>query len=85
MTGFTRTFNLDRMRSAQGVIEDASGWTGRWPFRRAVSFHVGVNCDAISLNDGRLHVRRRGRVIAVAGFPGAGRRFGWAAPLFHGR
>lgn len=66
MTGFTRNFTLSRLRSAQGVIEDATGWTGRWPFRRPVSYHVGVNCDSIAQSDGHLYVYRRGWTIAVA-------------------
>ncbi|MCC6212024.1 MAG: hypothetical protein IT513_13375 [Burkholderiales bacterium] len=66
MTGFTRSFTLVRTRTAQGAIADASGWTGCWPFRKRVSYHVGVNCDAISLSDGRLYVYRRGWTIAVA-------------------
>ena len=66
MTQYTKSFTLDRVRSAQGAIEDANGWTGCWPFRRRISYHVGINCDSISQSDGRLYVHRCGWTIAVA-------------------
>ena len=66
MTVFTRTFKLDRAHLAQSAIVDAEGWTGSWPFRRRISFHVGGNCDSITLSDGRLFVHRHGWTIAVA-------------------
>jgi len=66
MTQYTRTFTLARTRASQGSIDVASGWTGCWPFRRRVSYHVGVNCDSISQSDGRLYVHRRGWTIAIA-------------------
>lgn len=83
MTHFTKTFTLGRTRSLQGVIKDASGWTGCWPFGRRVSYHVGVNCDSISLSDGRLHICRRGWTIAVADTRSEP-RFNWSA-LLHPR
>jgi hypothetical protein len=83
MTEFTKTFTLLRTHNAHGAIADASGWTGCWPFRRRVSYHVGVNCDSISQSDGRLYVRRRGWTIAVAELrPAPGHR--WSA-LLHPR
>jgi hypothetical protein len=83
VTQFTKSFTLVRTRTAQGAIAVASGWTGCWPFRRRVSFHVGVNCDSITQSDGRLYVRRRGWTIAVAELrPAPGYR--WSA-LLHPR
>ncbi|HUN68143.1 MAG TPA: hypothetical protein VMU46_05045, partial [Burkholderiales bacterium] len=48
------------------------------------SFHIGVNCDAIAVEGDQLHVRRRGRTIAVAALPAPGRgwRQRWAVMLF---
>ncbi len=66
MDACTRRFTLEETRSSEGSIIDAKGRTGCWPFRRAISYHVGVNCDAISVRDGLLHVQRRGRTIATA-------------------
>ena len=83
MTEFTRFFTLARTRKAQDAIVDASGWAGCWPFRKRVSYHVGINCDSISLSDGRLYVRRRGWTIAVAEAQPA-RACGWSA-LLHPR
>jgi len=90
MDEFAISFSLERTRSRDGAIVDASGRSGYWPFRRVISFHVGVNCDAISVSDGRLRVQRRGRTIAFAALIGApsplGRllRSGWAS-LLHPR
>ena len=78
MDGITRKFTLDKTRSNLGVIVDAIGSTGYWPFRRTISYHVGINCDSISVQDGRLQVQRRGRTIAVAeliGTPSKGIRW----------
>lgn len=83
MIGMTRKFTATRTRFAQGAIVDAAGWTGCWPFRRAVSYHVGVNCDSIVLSEGRLQVCRHGRTIALATLR-ANDRFRWAA-LLHPR
>jgi len=69
MTDLTRKFILENMRSTLGAITDVSGNLGNWPFRRVISYHVGVNCDAISVRDGHLYVQRRGRTIAVAAMP----------------
>jgi hypothetical protein len=69
MSYFTRNFTLARTRTQHGAITDASGWTGFWPFRSWISYHIGVNCDAIAQVDGRLLVYRRGRVIASAQIP----------------
>lgn len=66
MDGLTRIFTLEETRSSEGAIVDARGSTGTWPLRRAISYHVGVNCDLISIRDGLLHVHRRGRTIATA-------------------
>ena len=66
MSEFTRNFTVVRTRCVLGAIVDVAGWTGHWPFRRAVSYHVGVNCDAIAAADGRIYVYRRGWTIAVA-------------------
>jgi len=80
MAEYTRNFTVSRTHSADGVIVDATGWTGRWPFRRPVSYHVGVNCDAITASGDRLYVTRRGWTIAVAEAPGQS-RLSWAALL----
>jgi len=66
MTGMLRKFTATRTRLAQGAIVDAAGWTGYWPFRRAVSYHVGINCDSIALSEGLLQICRHGRTIALA-------------------
>jgi|SRR6185369_3832540 len=66
MDGITRKFSLEETRSKLGAIVDAIGRTGTWPFRRVISYHVGINCDSISVQDGRLQVQRRGCTIAVA-------------------
>ncbi len=83
MTQYTKRFTLARTRTAQGAIADASGWTGCWPFRRRVSYHVGVNCDSIVLSDGQIYVYRRGWTIAVAEARQAP-HCGWSA-LLHPR
>jgi len=81
MTTATRIFTVSRTRAENGAIVDAAGWTGRWPFRRSISYHVGVNCDSITLGDGRVHVYRRGWTIAVGeNRPNARTR--WTALLF---
>lgn len=69
MTYLTRNFTLTRTRMRHGAIVDASGWTAFWPFRSIVSYHVGVNCDSMAEDNGRLLVYRRGRVIASARIP----------------
>ena len=90
MDGCTRKFNLKETRSSEGAIVDAKGCTGFWPFRRAVSYHVGVNCESISVRDDLLHVQRRGRIVATAELLGAPSplsrllRAGWEA-LLHPR
>jgi len=78
MNDLTRKFILEKSRSAQGAVTDVSGNLGNWPFRRVISYHVGVNCDAISTRDGYLYVHRCGRTIAIAEVP---RRVG-AVPRF---
>jgi hypothetical protein len=69
MNDLTRKFILEKMRSTLGAVTDVSGNLGNWPFRRVISYHVGVNCDAISVRDGHVYVQRRGRTIAVAQMP----------------
>ena len=69
MDDYTRTFSLDKTRSAKGRIVDAVGHLGNWPFRRTISYHIGVNCDTIEARDGHLYVLRRGRTIARAELP----------------
>lgn len=66
-----RIFTLEETRSSEGVIVDAKGSYGWWPFRRAVSYHVGVNCDAIYVRHDLLYVRRGCRSIATAELLGA--------------
>jgi hypothetical protein len=62
----TRKFRLEKTRSSEGAIKDATGRTGCWPFRRTISYHVGVNCDSICVRNDLLHVQRRGRTIATS-------------------
>lgn len=69
MSTITRTFRIGRARRERGVLLDVAGWTGHWPFRRWISYHVGVNCDAIDAEGGRVYVRRRGWTVAVADYP----------------
>jgi hypothetical protein len=69
MNDLTRRFILEMTRSKQGVIVDAVGNLGNWPFRRTISYNVGVNCDAIEARDGLLRVLRHGRTIAAAELP----------------
>jgi hypothetical protein len=71
MDSCTRKFTLEKTRSSEGSIVDAKGRTGIWPLRRAISYHVGVNCDSITVRDGLLHVQRHGRTVATAGLLGA--------------
>ena len=49
--------------SGQGVHE-VEGRIGRWPFARPMSYHIGINCDAIELDAGCVVVYRRGKPIA---------------------
>jgi len=71
MDSSIRKFTLEETCSSEGVIVDAKGRYGWWPFRRAVSYHVGVNCDAIYVRLDLLHVRRGCRSIATAELLGA--------------
>jgi len=85
-----RKFTLEETRSSEGVIVDAKGRYGWWPFRRAVSYHVGVNCDAIYVRFDLLYVRRGCRSIATAellGAPSAWTRLrrAWLQRLLHPR
>ena len=86
----TRKFTLEETRSSEGAIIDAKGRTGCWPFRRTISYHVGVNCDSIAVRDDLLHVQRRGRTIATSELLGVPSpmwrllRAGWEA-LLHPR
>jgi len=90
MDSTTRKFTLEETRSKQGLIVDAIGRTGYWPFRRIISYHVGINCDAINVQNGHLHVQRRGRTVAYAELLGVPSplsqlpRSGWRA-LLHPR
>ena len=90
MDSYTRNFTLEETRSSQGAIVATTGRTGYWPFRRVISYHIGVNCDVISIRDGRLQVLRRGRTIAIAELLGTPAplarllRTGWEA-LLHPR
>ena len=89
METFTRRFILETTRSKKGVIVDAVGNLGNWPFRRTISYNVGVNCDAIEARDGVLRVLRHGRTVAIAEMPlplGLLRRLlGWCTALLHPR
>jgi len=69
MDNFTRKFILEKIRSTKDAITDVCGNLGNWPFRRTISYHIGVNCDAISIHDGHLYVKRCGRTIAIANLP----------------
>ena len=69
MEHLTRVFFLEKIRSKLGAIVDVVGNLGNWPFRRTISYHVGVNCDAIETRNGYLYVLRRGRTIAIAEMP----------------
>jgi hypothetical protein len=69
MSQFTTKFFLESTRSKRGAIVDAVGNLGNWPFRRSVSYNVGINCDSIEAQDGVLRVLRHGRTIAVAELP----------------
>lgn len=71
MDACARKFTLEETRSSECSIIDAKGRSGFWPFRRTVSYHVGVNCDLISIRDGLLRVQRHGLTVATARLPGA--------------
>lgn len=68
-------------------ISEVSGQVGFRPFKRPVSYHVGVNCDAIAAGDDGVRVYRRGalrafsrydsRMFARIGMP----RLNWEALL----
>lgn len=75
MDGHTRKFTLEETRSPKGSIVYAKGRAGLWPFRRAVSYHIGVNCDSICIMDDLLQIQRRGRTVATA------ERLGASSPL----
>jgi len=47
-------------------ISDVEGRVGLWPFRRPVSFHVGVNCDAVVGRGDGVRVLRRGALTAFS-------------------
>jgi hypothetical protein len=66
MTDRIRVFTLSRVSRTNRQISDVLGRIGTWPFRRDVSYHVGVNCDSIVVSAGKVIVQRRGRVIAAA-------------------
>jgi hypothetical protein len=89
MDTFTRRFILEKTRSQKGLIVDAIGNLGHWPFRRTISYNVGVNCDSIEARDGLLRVLRHGRTVAIAELPlpaGLVRRLlSWCAALLHPR
>ena len=89
METLTRKFSLEKTRSRKGRIVDVVGNLGNWPFRRTISYNVGVNCDSIEARDGQLRVLRHGRTVAIAELPppaGLVRRLhGWCAALLHPR
>jgi hypothetical protein len=89
METFTRRFILETTRSKKGVIVDAVGNLGNWPFRRTISYNVGVNCDAIEARDGLLRVLRHGRTVAIAELPPPEgllqRLLNWRTRLLHPR
>ena len=60
MEDLTRKFILEKTRSRRGAIVDAVGNLGNWPFRRTISYNVGVNCDAIEAGNGYLRARLSG-------------------------
>ena len=59
-------FRIITCRFGVAGISDVEGRVGLWPFRRPVSFHVGVNCDAITAADDGVRMFRRGALIAFA-------------------
>jgi hypothetical protein len=69
MSHLTTKFFLETTRSKAGLIVDAVGNLGNWPFRRGISYNVGINCDSIEARDGLLRVLRHGRTIAIAELP----------------
>jgi hypothetical protein len=69
MEGTARKFTLNGVQSKHGAIVDAHGSIGFWPFREPISYHVGINCDAISTGNGELRVQRYGQVVAWARMP----------------
>ena len=69
MEDAARRFTLKGMLSKHGTIIDAYGSTGFWPFREPISYHVGINCDAISADNGELRVQRYGQTVALARLP----------------
>jgi hypothetical protein len=68
---YTRKFTVSTVRRKKDDISDVCGRLGFWPFRRTISYHVGVNCDSIAVSGGEILVYRRGRVIATSPMPPA--------------
>jgi len=64
--GSLTKFSITSCRFAGAGISDVEGRVGLWPFRHPVSYHVGINCDAIRSADDGVRVFRRGTLIAFS-------------------
>lgn len=70
-------FRITACRFGIAGISEVSGRVGIWPFSRPVSYHAGINCDAIDAGDDGVRVYRRGALL----MPRHTRR---AAPMVRG-
>ena len=65
MSDFVK-FRITGCRFGIAGISEVSGQVGLWPFSRPVSYHVGVNCDAIEAGDDGVRIYRRGALRAFS-------------------
>jgi hypothetical protein len=59
-------FRITGCRFGIAGISEVSGRVGFWPFSRPVSYHLGINCDAIEAGDEGVRIYRRGTLRAFS-------------------
>lgn len=60
-------FTLTGVGASDQGVHEVEGRIGSWPFARPLSYHIGINCDAIDVDRvgaGDVVVYRRGKPIA---------------------